>query len=63
MNDFERCSKERRLIKIKPSKEIIQKELESARYDLNELEIVWMREILNGLLYSHIIQCIMLQNH
>jgi len=34
MNDFERCIKERRLIKIKPSKEIIQKELESAEYDL-----------------------------
>ncbi|MEA2055846.1 MAG: hypothetical protein U9O49_03330 [Candidatus Thermoplasmatota archaeon] len=34
MNDFERCVKERRLIKTKPSKEIIQKELESAEYDL-----------------------------
>ena len=34
MNDFERCIKERRLIKIKPSNEIIQKELKSAEYDL-----------------------------
>ena len=34
MNDFERCIKERRLVKIKPSKEMIQKELESAEYDL-----------------------------
>lgn len=34
MNDFERCVKERRLVKIKPSKEMIQKELESAEYDL-----------------------------
>lgn len=34
MNDFERCVKERRLIKIKPSKEMIQKELDSAEYDL-----------------------------
>jgi uncharacterized protein (UPF0332 family) len=34
MNDFERCVKERRLIKIKPSNEMIQKELESAEYDL-----------------------------
>ena len=34
MNDFERCIKERRLIKIRPSKEIIQKEVESSEYDL-----------------------------
>lgn len=34
MNDFEHCVKERRLIKIKPSNEMIQKELESAEYDL-----------------------------
>jgi uncharacterized protein (UPF0332 family) len=34
MNDFERCIKERRLVKIKPSKEIIQKEVESSEYDL-----------------------------
>lgn len=34
MNDFERCIKERRLIKIKPSNEMIQKEIESAEYDL-----------------------------
>ncbi len=34
MNDFERCIKERRLIKIKPSNEIIKKEVESSEYDL-----------------------------
>jgi len=34
MNDFERCIKERRLIKIKPSNEMVQKEVESAEYDL-----------------------------
>ena len=34
MNDFERCIKERRLTKIKSSKEMIQKEVESAEYDL-----------------------------
>ena len=34
MNDFVRCIKERRLTKIKPSKEMIQKEVESAEYDL-----------------------------
>jgi uncharacterized protein (UPF0332 family) len=34
VNDFERCIKERRLIKIKPSTEMIQKEVESAEYDL-----------------------------
>ena len=34
MNEFERCIKERRIIKIKPSNEMIQKELDSAEYDL-----------------------------
>jgi uncharacterized protein (UPF0332 family) len=34
MNDFERCIKERRLTKIKPSNEMIQKEVKSAEYDL-----------------------------
>ena len=34
MNEFERCLRERRLTKIKPSKEMIKKELESAEYDL-----------------------------
>lgn len=48
MNDFERCLKERRLVKIKPSNKIIQKELESAEYDLerarnsfNEEDFKW----------------------
>ena len=34
MFDFERCVKERRLIKIKASKQMIQKEIESSEYDL-----------------------------
>lgn len=34
MNEFERCIKERRLMKIKASKEMIEKELSSAGYDL-----------------------------
>ena len=34
MDEFERCIKERRIIKIKPSNEMIQKELDSAEYDL-----------------------------
>ena len=34
MNEFERCVKERRLIKIKPSNEMIKKEVESSEYDL-----------------------------
>ena len=38
MNDFERCIKERRLVKIKPSNEMIQKELDSAEYDLERAE-------------------------
>jgi len=63
MDDFERCIKERRLIKIKPSEEMIQKELDSAEYDLNEPEIVYMKKILNGLLCNHIIQCFMPQKH
>ena len=48
MDDFERCIKERRLIKIKPSEEMIQKELDSAEYDLerarnslNEEDFKW----------------------
>ena len=34
MNEFERCLSERRLVRMKASKEIIQKERESAEYDL-----------------------------
>lgn len=35
MNEFERCVKERRLIKINATKEMIQKEISTAEYDLN----------------------------
>ena len=38
MNEFERCIKERRLIKINHSKEMTQKELESAEYDLERAQ-------------------------
>ena len=38
MNDFERCIKERRLVKIKPSNEMIHRELDSAEYDLERAE-------------------------
>ena len=38
MNEFERCLKERRLIEIKPSKEMIKKELKGAEYDLASAE-------------------------
>ena len=34
MNDFKRCIKQRQLIKINPSKEMIQKEIDSLGYDL-----------------------------
>jgi len=34
MNDFERCIKERHLLKIKASSDMIQKEISSAEYDL-----------------------------
>ena len=35
MNDFERCIKERNLLTIKATKEIIDKEITSAEYDLS----------------------------
>jgi hypothetical protein len=34
MNDFERCIKERHLIKIKATCEMIEKEITTAEYDL-----------------------------
>jgi len=34
MNDFERCIKERHLLKIKTTNEMIEKEIASAEYDL-----------------------------
>jgi len=34
MNEFERCVKERRLVKIKASEMMIKKEISSAEYDL-----------------------------
>src|SRR4030042_26872 len=34
MNDFERCIKERHLIKIKATSEMIEKEITTAEYDL-----------------------------
>lgn len=34
MNDFERCIKERHLIKIKATNEMIEKEITTAEYDL-----------------------------
>jgi uncharacterized protein (UPF0332 family) len=52
MNDFERCVKERRLIKIKPSKEMIQKELDSAEMVENlELCMSLRHEADYGLTY------------
>lgn len=35
MNEFERCIEERRLIRIKASKEMIQKEIANSEYDIN----------------------------
>ena len=63
MNDFERCVKERRLIKIKPSNEMIQKEIESAEYDLERARNSLMKKISNGLMCNHIIPCFTLQKH
>ena len=38
MNEFERCLKDRRVLAIKPSGEMIEKELEGAKYDLSSAE-------------------------
>lgn len=35
MNDFERCIEEKHLVRIKTSKEMIQKEIANSEYDLN----------------------------
>jgi len=34
MNEFERCLKQRRIVRIEASEEMIQKELSASRYDL-----------------------------
>ena len=38
MNDFERCLNNRKIIRIKSNKEIIDKEIQDAEYDLNKAE-------------------------
>ena len=38
MNEFERCLKERRILKIDTSNEMIKKEIEGAKYDLSSAE-------------------------
>lgn len=38
MNDFEKCLKERRILKIDASNEMIKKEIEGAKYDLSSAE-------------------------
>ena len=38
MNEFERCLKERRIVTIEASREMIEKELEGAKYDLSSAE-------------------------
>ena len=38
MNEFEKCLKERRILKIDASDEMIQKEIEGAKYDLSSGE-------------------------
>jgi len=35
MNEFENCLKERKIVKVKPSKKIIDAEVKSAEYDLD----------------------------
>lgn len=38
MNEFERCLKERRIVTMKASREMIEKELKGAEYDLSSAE-------------------------
>ena len=38
MNEFEKCLKERRIVTIEASREMIEKELEGAKYDLSSAE-------------------------
>lgn len=38
MNDFERCLNNRKIIRIKSNKEIVDKEIQDAKYDLNKAE-------------------------
>jgi uncharacterized protein (UPF0332 family) len=38
MNDFEKCLKERRILKITSSKEMIEKEIDGAKHDLSSAE-------------------------
>jgi len=39
MNEFERCLKERRIVAIKATREMIEKELKGAEYDLFIMEM------------------------
>ena len=36
MNEFERCLKNRRIVAIEPNREMLQKEMENAKYDLSK---------------------------
>lgn len=38
MNKFEKCLNERKIIRIKPKKEMIDREIQDAKYDLNKAE-------------------------
>ena len=44
MKQFERCLKERRLVKVRASDEMITKEIESAGYDLQQAEESFLKE-------------------
>ncbi len=38
MNEFERCLKNRRILIIEPTREMLQKEMENAKYDLSKAD-------------------------
>ena len=38
MNEFEKCLKNRRIVAIEPTPEMLQKEMENAKYDLSKAE-------------------------
>ena len=44
MNEFNRCLEQGRIVKIQPEKEMIDKEIESARYDLQSAQESLLKE-------------------
>ncbi|MBU0496867.1 MAG: hypothetical protein KKC68_00985 [Candidatus Thermoplasmatota archaeon] len=58
---FEQCVKDRLLIKISPSTDMIQKERWNAEYDLERARNSYDEEDFNGQLCKPIMRCFMQQ--